>query len=95
MEEDGVGRIDGQYREAVLQQSGTWQLWLLLYPKTRVRAMHVLRETLGLPLAEVAKRTSKSPALAWEGTRGEASWFGREFEQAGVAVEIRPLGRDA
>jgi hypothetical protein len=90
VEEDG-GRIEGEYRAAVLEQSGTWQLWVSIDGATRLNAMRVLRSVLHWPVGRVSSVTAISPALAWEGTAGEAFWFASAFEKAGVAVEVRRI----
>lgn len=90
LEEDGGPRIDGPYRTAVLQQSGTWQLWVPITAVNRMDAMRVFRDVLKWSVGRVSEQSAASPVLAWEGTAGETSWFAGEFEKIGVAVDIRP-----
>jgi hypothetical protein len=88
MEEDGR-QLEGPRREAVLEQSGTWELWISLTAATRLNAMRVFREILHWPVSRVSSETRVSPVMVWKGTAGEVSWFGSEFDKAGVTTEIR------
>ncbi|WP_375767452.1 hypothetical protein NR798_38110 [Archangium gephyra] len=96
-EEDGHGVLPPELREVVLQQQGEWCVDVLSGDSgTRVRALQVLRELLGLTVVEAKPYLKRIPGTVARGTQGEMERLARRLRELRVEVEVKRLaGQDA
>lgn len=84
-EEDGEGFAPAKEREQLLELRGSWRL--MVDPSLRVRALKVLRGSLGLSLEETGAIVFPE---VFAGTHAEAQWLALEMLAGGIAAEVEP-----
>lgn len=92
MEEDGWGELPAEYREAVLRQDGEWALEVAsAEPRIKVEVVRVLRESLGLTVADSKPYFGRMPGQVMSGTQAEMMYLKKRLRARGVDVEVRRL----
>lgn len=92
MEQDGADELPAGYREEVLRQDGEWALEVgSAEPRIKVEVVRVLRESLGLSLADTKAYFGRIPGQVMTGTRAEMMYLKKLLNARGVDVEVRRL----
>jgi hypothetical protein len=86
-EAGGAGLPTKVVREALLEQVGHAELWLD-DPKARPVVTKVLVRVLGVKARLVAKLLAKVPAVAFDGTHGEAQFLALALERQGLQLRL-------
>ncbi|WP_395750393.1 hypothetical protein [Prosthecobacter sp.] len=86
IEEDDSGFPEPKYREQFLEVGGTWRL--VIDPKFKVPFLKVIRNCLGLSLAEAA--AIRFPH-AFMGTKKEVEWLVLLSAAAGVDAKVEQM----
>ncbi|NOK22648.1 hypothetical protein [Corallococcus carmarthensis] len=90
-EMDGIGMPPESFRRAFLQEQGTWGLEVRAPGALALQALKLLRETLGLSLAEVGVLKARMPGVVREGTRVEMEWLKQLLGAKGVTSSVVPV----
>ncbi|WNG32354.1 hypothetical protein F0U61_01090 [Archangium violaceum] len=90
VEEDGWGEMPTAYREEVLRVQGEWALEVgSAEPRIKVEVVRVLREWLGLTLADAKAYFDRIPGQVIRGTQAEMMYVKKQLSARGVDVEVR------
>lgn len=89
MEEDGSGEMPAAYREEVLRVQGEWALEVpSAEPRIKAEVVRVLREWLGLSLADAKAYFGRMPGQVMSGTPAEMMYLKKLLNARGVDVEV-------
>lgn len=88
--EDGVGLAPRAVRLLLLSQEEEWSVHVLAEYRA-MKVAKILRQKLGLSIAESAAAIKRLPGEVFVGTRVEAQWLTEALAAAGMAVTVTRL----
>lgn len=91
IEEDDHGLPPEEIRKAILEQEGEWSL--VVEASGDPAVLKVLRHSLQLSMADVAKLRKRMPNQVFQGTRAEVERLASLFDNAGVRSQVVRLER--
>ncbi len=88
LEEDGIGRLPENLREAVLAPDGVWAVALPAGALRATAVINAVRQVLGMSLQEVSELRSTNPEQIGTGTKAEAERIAAAVRGTGACPEV-------